>query len=610
MLSLETSNKKYFIFITIISTLLLMAILLMELSNPSLSASIESGSEVEKNSELIYYLNVTYDGIDKEGINSEDGTVANVNSNIIYVEDKIPEGLEFTGFVTTNNGSIGAYEKNTNNSCLGKVVDDTPNSNGEWNQSNTEYTYHGLHYNTNNRLVSFKVENLQSGCVLTVGIKTKTPSEIDDPDTDIVENRRDFYNYGTAQEDDLTTNSNITHVYMGSKNAQLYPVSYQYTGIIPENAPDLPVTTTYTAGTQVGVASNAVFNGYSFSGWTSSDVTITNGTFEMPEKQVVLKGSFTELPKYKVTYLIEGNSPLNYMLPKEKEYYENEMVKLDVLEKGTIINGYSFNGWESENVTFTNNSFEMPSTNVNIKGSFSEVKYKVEFEFYDSVLPSNSDELLPETLHVLKGEKVTLPEITNEVEGYAFLGWYHDNEFLMPEENIKIYGEWKEVLGTFEPSINQTLLSENKSYKPNEEVKFKVTVSNNNDFALENVMIKKNLKDATITGEDNYTIESNEFIKFERLEPQETVEFIISYTTTKDDYDRLDSIVEIISSQAENRYEMINKEYKSVVSVNLTNKTSNPKTGVLNYGFILVLFIIIPVIGIAYVSLFNKKQEL
>ena len=317
MLSLETSNKKYFIFITIISTLLLMTILLMELSNPSLSASIESGSEVEKNSELIYYLNVTYDGIDKSGINSEDGTVANVNSNIIYVEDKIPEGLEFTGFVTTNNGSIGAYEKNTNNSCLGKVVDDTPNSNGEWNQSNTEYTYHGLHYNTNNRLVSFKVENLQSGCVLTVGIKTKTPSEIDDPDTDIVENRRDFYNYGTAQEDDFTTNSNITHVYMGSEAVQLYPVSYQYTGTIPENAPELPVTTTYTAGTQVGIANDPILNGYTFSGWTSSDVTIANNKFDMPEKQVVLKGSFTELPKYKVTYLIEGNSPLNYMLPKE-----------------------------------------------------------------------------------------------------------------------------------------------------------------------------------------------------------------------------------------------------------------------------------------------------
>ena len=85
-------------------------------------------------------------------------------------------------------------------------------------------------------------------------------------------------------------------------------------------------------------------------------------------------------------------------------------------------------------------------------------------------------------------------------------------------------------------------------------------------------MIKKNLKDATITGEDNYTIESNEFIKFERLEPQETVEFIISYTTTKDDYDKLDSIVEIVSSQAENRYEMINSYDFAFDTYNLVKK--------------------------------------
>ena len=75
-------------------------------------------------------------------------------------------------------------------------------------------------------------------------------------------------------------------------------------------------------------------------------------------------------------------------------------------------------------------------------------------------------------------------------------------------------------------------------------------------------MIKKNLKDATITGEDNYTIESNEFIKFERLEPQETAEFIISYTTTKDDYDKLDSIVEIVSSLAENKVHRGDKPQK------------------------------------------------
>ena len=46
MINLESNYKKYFIFIAIISTLLLMTILLMEISEPSLSASIENGSEV------------------------------------------------------------------------------------------------------------------------------------------------------------------------------------------------------------------------------------------------------------------------------------------------------------------------------------------------------------------------------------------------------------------------------------------------------------------------------------------------------------------------------------------------------------------------------------
>ena len=86
------------------------------------------------------------------------------------------------------------------------------------------------------------------------------------------------------------------------------------------------------------------------------------------------------------------------------------------------------------------------------------------------------------------------------------------------------------------------------------------------------------------------------------------MEFIISYTTTKDDYDKLDSIVEIVSSQAENRYEMVNKEYKSIASVNLTNKTSNPKTGILDYGMIIIVFMLIFVFGVIGLNIFNKKH--
>ena len=92
----------------------------------------------------------------------------------------------------------------------------------------------------------------------------------------------------------------------------------------------------------------------------------------------------------------------------------------------------------------------------------------------------------------------------------------------------------------------------------NEKVEFKVVVSNNNDFALEDVIIKKNLKDAVVTGDDNHTIESDELIKFDKINAGESVEFVISYITKDNDYELLDSVVEILSSLAENDYEMKN----------------------------------------------------
>ena len=52
-MNLESNYKKYFIFVTVISTLLIMCLLIMEFSNPSLSANLESGTEVEKNTTII-----------------------------------------------------------------------------------------------------------------------------------------------------------------------------------------------------------------------------------------------------------------------------------------------------------------------------------------------------------------------------------------------------------------------------------------------------------------------------------------------------------------------------------------------------------------------------
>lgn len=72
-----------------------------------------------------------------------------------------------------------------------------------------------------------------------------------------------------------------------------YNVSYVITGdVIPEGA-TAPVGNSYRADTTVDVEDVLSFEGYTFYGWTT-DVTVTDGKFTMPERDVVLEGYFTK----------------------------------------------------------------------------------------------------------------------------------------------------------------------------------------------------------------------------------------------------------------------------------------------------------------------------
>lgn len=73
-----------------------------------------------------------------------------------------------------------------------------------------------------------------------------------------------------------------------------YTVTYQYAGTVPAGAPALPAVISYAKDESVSVAAVPTLSGYTFSGWNSSDVTITGGTFTMPEANVVLTGSWTK----------------------------------------------------------------------------------------------------------------------------------------------------------------------------------------------------------------------------------------------------------------------------------------------------------------------------
>ena len=551
------------------------AILITIFSGDSFATLLDNDVPVKPNSELTYYLNISYDGVDKNGTKSDSTTVSEIRSETMFIEDRIPDGLEFLGFVTTDDGSIGAVKRSDKTTCPGKVIDDTneeSTTEGVWNADKTEYTYHGLHYNATTRMVTFQVKNLKAGCELTVGIRTMTPT-IDDPATPEKETRRDFYNFATARERGLTINSNTVHAFMGDELAILYNVKYEYTGTVPDNAPSVPKTSSYASGIKVGVAPNVEVEGYTFSGWTTTNATVTNNTFTMPASEVTLKGSFTKKNTNKVIYTLTGTTPDGYVLPLEKNYYSGTVVNLDSLKVGDIFNGYRFLGWKTSDTTISSDgSFAMPASDVTLVGEFEEVTYKVIYQFYDGTLPPNAENYLPDTKSYKAGETVTLENVKSEPSGYKFLGWYKEKTFEMPSQDITVYGEWKVQAGTFEPTITKTLVSTKDYYRVGDKVRFKITVKNNASFAINNVMVKEVPENSTFEANSNYTILSTHMANIDTIGANSSVDLYAIYTVSETDAGTIENVAEIKGALADNNYELADKEYKASASFTIQSQ--------------------------------------
>ena len=205
-----------------------------------------------------------------------------------------------------------------------------------------------------------------------------------------------------------------------------YTVSYEYINA-PENAPDLPETVEYEAGTQVTVAADAYLEGYVFSGWDREN-------FEMPAEDVIITGTWTIIPpnKYNVVYQYAEGSPDNAPALPETEQYEagTQVTVADAPE----MDGYTFSGWDKED-------FEMPAEDVIITGSWiklPEPKYPVSYKYTDEI-PEGAP-ALPATAEYEAGAAVTVAEAP-ALDGYAFSGWSRQ-DFEMPAEAVVITGSW------------------------------------------------------------------------------------------------------------------------------------------------------------------------
>lgn len=553
-------KKKIVIFGLSIS--LFVALLIVLLSR-SFAVPLEDGARVAPNSDLTYYIDVIYDGKDATAVSSSDTVTANVNSDYIYVEDKLPDGLTFKNFVTTSDGTIGAVKRSDGSSCPGYVVGDSA----------------GLVYDDTTRTVSFKVKNLQAGCKLTVGIVTTTPSLPSGK-------RLDFYNTAFARENNFTFKSNTVHVFMGDEEATLYTVTYKYTGTVPDGAP-VPEVGSYSGGTTVGVEANPTIAGYTFSGWSTSDVTVSNNSFTMPRKNVTFTGSFTAKTKYNVSYSISGTLPEGFVAPTTKSYGAGDDVVLDTLKVGDVINGYRFLGWTSTTVDLSDGIFQMPSSNVTIVGKFEQIKYTVSYQFQGAVIPSNADSLLPASATYAPGEIVTVAS-EPVASGYKFLGWYKSATFEMPEEDVVIYGEWMRFSGYFVPTITITIPNQKSIYQNGEVVNFQITVKNNASIAINDVMVQDYLDGATFNTGSNYTILSDSIAKISTIAAGGSVTLTAKFTAGSDVVKDYVNTVELTGAIADNYYYLdTSKDYKVSayfkvanvdLKINLTNKNNTALT--------------------------------
>ncbi len=574
MKKIKHLNKKNILtFIIIIS--IVISISIIAFSRQTISVELDNHSELEPNSEITYYLDIRADGIDKYSHSTDyhENSVAETKSGYLFIEDVVPNGLTFNGFVTTEDGTIGAHSEY--GTCDGYVIDD---SEGLEDINN----YHGLHYNEETKTVSFKVKNLQAGCTLTVGIKAMVPSYenilLTQP------KRYDFYNTSIINGDGFPRVSNTVHSYAGENGNRFWNVTYEIDGDIDwllDNYKhsysyygiDMPDAMLYSEGSIIQTLPEMYIEGYDFSGWHSEDVTIDNNQFTMPNKNIVIKGTFTKAKPYKVTYEIEGELPDEYIVPDEKEYYPNQTIKIDFLEKGNTFNDATFNGWQTEDINVEDDgTFLMPNHDIKFTGSFNIIKYKVEYQFDGDVVPPNSADLLPTTKWYKPGEKIVLENVISP-SGFKFVGWNKDKKFIMPEEDVYVTGEWVVRYGDFSPTITNEILNKKEKYEAGDTIQYKITITNTATFRIREIIVKEHNEDSYFIEGVEYEKNTDHFVTIPTIEPGEKVEVYAEYVVKSDDQ-IITNTAEIMGAINDNNYEL-NTDVAYKATNEITRQASN-----------------------------------
>ena len=279
---------------------------------------------------------------------------------------------------------------------------------------------------------------------------------------------------GDGEPDDTETKYSITYSDGEAKGAAQG---------MPAKAENILSGTTQTISAAV-----PTWTGYVFTGWTSTDVTETAGSFTMPEENVTFTATWKEdangdgepddtETKYSITYSDGEAKGAAQGMPAKAENILSGTTQTISTAVPTWT-GYVFAGWTSNEVQATSGSFIMLEANVTFTATWkedangdgepddAETKYSITYS--DGEANGNAQNMPQNETDILSGTAQTLLTTEPTWVGHVFDGWttsdvtVSNGSFTMPEANVTFTATWKEdANGDGEPDDTETKYSIN-----------------------------------------------------------------------------------------------------------------------------------------------------
>ena len=250
---------------------------------------------------------------------------------------------------------------------------------------------------------------------------------------------------GNVKTGTITGDGNLVLKLYYDRNS--YKVSYTYENNVPGMS-TLPAESTVKFGANVKVATKATALGYTFNGWRTDDVAVSDGAFTMPANDVVFKGSFaarsdTAYTVKHYTEKLDGSYEL-----ANTENKRGTTGAPAVAEPKSDYTGFV---WDNTVEGTLQSGTIAGDGSLVLKLYYKRVEYSVSYT-YSGDIPGNVSSL-PEKATYKYGLSVSIAQDASAT-GYVFNGWttddtaVSDGAFTMPAKDVTITGSFSPATNT------------------------------------------------------------------------------------------------------------------------------------------------------------------